>query len=139
MMRQVLMAFLIGSGRQRQLHFSLLDTARFSNFSAPLDSEYCVLVMSAPIQCMPGSRRAAVAYSGRLRACCPPAVVWELRKEAGLRTQPVMLHCGGIHGKHKEEYIRSHGFWRGDAWDGTGAASHIALLSEHFKFRLPSP
>ena len=50
---------------------------------------------------------------------------------------PVMLHGGGMSGKDKEPYMRSHGYWKAEKWQGTAAKQHIAALSKRFERKLP--
>lgn len=66
------------------------------------------------------------------------AEVDDMRREQGLPRKPVMLHGGGMSGGEKEPYMRSHGYWKAEEWNGTAAAEHIEFLSQRFERKLPS-
>ncbi len=65
------------------------------------------------------------------------AEIYEKRTAAGLPTSPVMLHAGAMKGSEKEPYMRSHGYWKAEAWNPKAAEPHIARLGTHFKRELP--
>lgn len=63
--------------------------------------------------------------------------MYEERKKKGLTVEPVMLHCGYMHGSEKQQKLQAMGLWKADTWDPNTAIGHFSRLVKAFPRKLP--